>query len=160
MKRERRRGAAAMEFALWLPIMMLVFAGIVDLASFVSTLHRVSRSARDGARLSATLTYASMPVGATATVMETSLEARCVSQATAVLTDSGGTCGTGCTITCNWYTDTSIAAAGLRSPPEIVEATVKVRYNSVFKLIPALSGRNSTARFRMLTQIQVADIVP
>lgn len=47
----RRRGTAAMEFALCLPVTMLVFGSVVDGGRVMSVNHSLARAARDGARI-------------------------------------------------------------------------------------------------------------
>ncbi len=46
----RRRGAAAVEFALWLPFVALLFSCLVDFSQYMSQKHGVTRAAREGAR--------------------------------------------------------------------------------------------------------------
>jgi Flp pilus assembly protein TadG len=50
---QRRRGSALIEFALWLPIMMLMLAGLLDLSWYMATSQNVMQAARDGARTGA-----------------------------------------------------------------------------------------------------------
>ncbi len=83
-----RRGGAAVEFALTLPVLLLVFAGIVDLSLYVHARHDVQRAAREGARLAATTRD---PDGTGAS------EAAGRAQALAVLDALGTDCGGGCT---------------------------------------------------------------
>lgn len=47
----RRRGAAAIEFVMWLPILAVLISGLVDIGWYMSTYHRVQRVAQDGARV-------------------------------------------------------------------------------------------------------------
>ncbi len=52
-----RRGATAVEFALTLPVILLLIVGTVDVTRWTSTCHRLARSVHDGARVgTATLT--------------------------------------------------------------------------------------------------------
>lgn len=49
----RRRGAAAIEFALWQPILFLLLAGVVDLSTYLSRQALITRATHDGARAGA-----------------------------------------------------------------------------------------------------------
>lgn len=51
IQRRRRRGGAAIEFGLWLPVIMSMLAGIVDIGWMMHAHHNVVRAARDGARV-------------------------------------------------------------------------------------------------------------
>lgn len=53
LNRARRRGNAAIEFALAAPLILIVLAGIVDGGAFLICQHSVGRAARDGARVGA-----------------------------------------------------------------------------------------------------------
>lgn len=53
--RRQRRGGAAIEFALWLPVLAILLSGIIDIAWMVSRYHNVVRAARDGARVGAAI---------------------------------------------------------------------------------------------------------
>ncbi len=84
-----RRGGAAVEFALTLPVLLLVFAGIVDLSTYVHARHDVQRAAREGARLAAATRD---PDGTGAA------EAAGSAHALAVLDALGTPCGGSCTV--------------------------------------------------------------
>lgn len=47
---KRERGASAVEFAILLPVLLLVIAGIVDLGRFLFTQISLTNAAREGAR--------------------------------------------------------------------------------------------------------------
>ncbi|MCB9675569.1 MAG: pilus assembly protein [Alphaproteobacteria bacterium] len=49
-QRSRRRGSAAIEFAFWLPVVMVMLSGIIDFGWYMSRSEIVMRAARDGAR--------------------------------------------------------------------------------------------------------------
>lgn len=93
--RARRRGAAALEFALCLPVILLVIGGIVDLSAFVELTQVASRAARDGARIGATVIEGDDPTGE-------GIEAAAVEQAELLLAEAGRPCGAGCDITADW----------------------------------------------------------
>ena len=95
--RNRRGGNALLEFALWLPILMVVISGIVDLSMYLSTLQAVSRAARDGARVGSAVIEGSAPTGAT-------IRAEAEDQSIAMLDEMGRTCTAvpECTVTTSW----------------------------------------------------------
>jgi Flp pilus assembly protein TadG len=45
-----RKGAAAIEFAFWLPVVMVMLSGIIDFGWYMARSEIVMRAARDGAR--------------------------------------------------------------------------------------------------------------
>jgi len=49
-RENRRRGAAAIEFGLWMPILAILLSGLVDLSWFMSRYHLVQRATMDGVR--------------------------------------------------------------------------------------------------------------
>ena len=54
LKREtNRRGAAVIEFGLWVLILVTMVSGIIDFGAFMHQLHVVQRAARDAARVAA-----------------------------------------------------------------------------------------------------------
>lgn len=155
----RRRGAAALEFALWMPVMLLMFGGIVDLSLYMNNVHGVVRVVREAARLTASTGLGGL-VATTTTAIDAEMEANCLTHANKVLTDMNDSCGTGCTLTCAWRTDTTPAAAALDSPPEIITVTLSKPYRTILNLVPSLTSVNARAQFVMVTTIQVDDIVP
>ena len=54
-KRKERRGAVAVEFALVLPMLMLLVFGIIDFGRAYYTLNQIISSVREGARFAAVL---------------------------------------------------------------------------------------------------------
>lgn len=50
-RRHARRGAAAMEFGLWFPVILSVLIGVLDGGMAMSRQHVLARAARDGARI-------------------------------------------------------------------------------------------------------------
>ena len=91
----RRRGAAAVEFALCLPPMVLIVGGIIDLSTFLTTQQIVSRAARDGARVGSAVIEGASPTGA-------QIEAQASAQAGLLLGEAGLPCGSGCTVAADW----------------------------------------------------------
>lgn len=160
MRRQRslRRGASAVEFALWMPLMLLLFGGVVDLSLYMNQTHTVARVAREAARHAASSTMSQLADSSSTTAIDASIESACEDHARRVLTDLGQTCD-GCVIRCAWRTDTSAEAAELLDP-EFIETLVSMRYRSVLNLLPFLSNADSSTTFTMMTQIQSTDPVP
>lgn len=94
-KRAPRRGAAAMEFALWLAAFLVVLVCTIDLAHFLNVYIVVQRAARDGARYASTILEDPPETG-------DSIEAAARDHATLVLSSSGLTCTAGCSVTASW----------------------------------------------------------
>lgn len=59
MKRRLDRGAAAVEFALVLPVLLLVIFGIIDFGRMLNAQLQVSEAAREGARAASVITGSS-----------------------------------------------------------------------------------------------------
>lgn len=137
MTRAARRGAAAIEFALALPILVVVFAGVVDLAAYVSTAHRVMRAARDGARTGAGTLEGASPTGS-------EIEAAAVAQARTLLRETSLPDADAATITATWDYSCTWACV-------LVE--VDYPYEPLVGMIPGLDD-GIQARFTMLTQQQ------
>ncbi len=95
MSRAGRRGAAAVEFALCLPVLVLVVAGVADLSALVSLLQLLSRAARDGARIGSTVIEGDAATG-------DAIEAAAVEQAELLLSEAGRPCADGCAVTAEW----------------------------------------------------------
>jgi hypothetical protein len=53
MKRDRRRGAAAVEFAVIAPVLLTIVLGTVDVARLLDAQNQLAVAAREGARLAA-----------------------------------------------------------------------------------------------------------
>ena len=51
----RKRGAAAIEFSIWLIVLLTLISGVVDWGSFMTTRVIVARAAMDGARVASTI---------------------------------------------------------------------------------------------------------
>ncbi|MDP2316656.1 MAG: pilus assembly protein [Pseudomonadota bacterium] len=132
-----RRGAAALEFALCLPIFAVIVAGIADLSMFVSVLQLVSRAARDGARIGSATIEGDAPTG-------DQIEADAVAHVELLLAAAGRPCGADCTVTAEW-----IDIDG----PMFVRVRVSYPYEPFVGLTAFLADR-ATAEFTMMTQQQ------
>jgi Flp pilus assembly protein TadG len=132
-----RAGAAAIEFALCLPIVLAILGAVVDLSFYISTIEFVSRAAREGARVGSTVIEGATPTG-------DQIEAEAESQTAILLTEMGHACGANCTVQADWLQiDT--------------EWYVRVRVDYPYEPIVGLAAYlpdYATAEFTMLTQQQ------
>ncbi len=135
-----RKGAAALEAALVLPVLLLLFAGILDLSNYISTYHRVNRVARDAARVGSVVIEGDEPTG-------DGIREAAESHAELALDAAGLACLTGCTIETEWEID---AASGYA----FVVVGVEYPYDGLTGLIPLLTDIGITTQFAMVTQQQ------
>lgn len=142
-QRKVRRGASAIEFGLWVPVIMALFAGVVDISRFISLQHTIQRAARDAARSGSSLTRALSGAG---TATEADIEGTASTHARNVLVDSGLPCATGCTITSTWAFSTV-------SDSWVLSVRVTYPFTPLIGLLPMLNGSVSKD-FTMLTQTQ------
>ena len=139
MRTTRRRGIAAMEFAFWLPVIMTLLGGIIDVGWYLSCYQNVVRAARSGARLgSATLEPNGTPAG-------TVIEAAAIAQAELVLEGVGMECTptNGCLIDAVWDISSGRAA---------VVVTVSYPFDALVGIVPVPDP--IVAQFTMMTQQQ------
>lgn len=93
LMRRFRRGAAAVEFAMLVPVFAMVAVATAELSSFMSQRFLVQRAAMDGARLGATTLEGSLGDGSL-------IEAAAESQARGLLAHAGRPCVEGeCSVT-------------------------------------------------------------
>lgn len=135
--RRRRRGAAAVEFALSLPFIVALFGGVVDLCLYMSRCHVIARAARDGARVGSVTFEGTSPTGAL-------IEDAAVDQAMAILEQTGLECAAECQVLADWH-----AVDGYQM------ITVYVEYPFV-ALVGILPSMNDAVAFEftMMTQQQ------
>jgi Flp pilus assembly protein TadG len=131
-----RRGAVAIEFALCIPILCFVIAGVVDIGMYLSLTQLLSRAARDGARVGASTLEGIAPDG-------TLIEAAAINQAQLLLNEAGLSC-VGCVVA-DWVT---IDAT------EDIFVEVDYPYVPFFGGFAQISG-DATADFTMMTQEQI-----
>ena len=87
-RRRGRRGAAAVEFALVVPLLLLIVLGIVDFGFMLSDRQAVSQAAAEGARAAAV--SQGDPVADGKAAMQAALKTQF---------GNGFSCGSGCTVT-------------------------------------------------------------
>jgi Flp pilus assembly protein TadG len=133
----RSRGAAAVEFALCLPFVVTLLAGLIDGGMHLATMHLVSRAARDGARIGST-TNEPFPADGSLII------ANATATATSSMTGAGFSPGH-FTVTATWPQD----ADGLRWVNVVVTGSQPPMFGSLSPF-----GGTLTQRFTMVTQEQ------
>lgn len=104
MIRHSRKGAALLEFALWLLPILILLTGVVEVSRMLSLEHQVSRAARDATRVGS-MVMSDPLTGGPAT--ESVIEAAAIDHGVNILNDSGYNCASGCVVTATWYVNTS-----------------------------------------------------
>ncbi len=138
-RRRRRRGIAAVEFGLTLPVFMLVLSGVVELSNFVSSYHHVQRAARDGARVGSITIEGPNPDGSV-------IKQAAAQQAMDVLEASGKSCSVpGCVVAVDWFSEQGYM---------FVSVTVVYPYEPMLGLFGQFANE-SVAQFTMMTQQQL-----
>jgi Flp pilus assembly protein TadG len=143
MKWRGRRGGAAIEFALFLPILCCVLGVITDLGWYFWRHNIILDAAREGARVGADTTD-SPTLDAPAS--EAEIEAAAVSQARAVLTTHGLVCSTGCVVTSEFTSDAV-------THYELIIVRVEYPFTPLIGMWPGMDG-DVTAEFTMFTAVQ------
>lgn len=136
-----RRGIAASEFALLLPVLTLVVAAVIDLTEYLTLYKIMAMAARNGALDAAGVTSVS---GMSPTNMDLEYTAETAVEGT--LSDAGYTCGAACAVDATWEPSTT-------SGWSLCSVEVTWQYTSLTGLTPLLDGP-ITARFTTLTQYQ------
>ena len=126
--RTPRRGTAATEFALWLPILAVLIAGVVDWGSYMNVRAGVTRAAIDGARVGASKFESATDTGGSVSGPAAETRAR------AVLTSLGMGCAAGCSVTATFCPrDTAgicdVTTGGGTLQPPVDALHVQVSYN-------------------------------
>lgn len=123
-----RRGVAATEFALWLPILLLLIAGVIDWGAYMNARSGVTRAVIDGARVGAAqFESATDPAGSVAGPVAEQ-------RARDVLDGLGLGCN-GCVITADFCARNTAGpcdvngAAGVPQTPPVDSLLVRIRYD-------------------------------
>lgn len=133
--RTSRRGISATEFALWLPIIVVLVTGVIEFSWYMTQTLNVSRAARDGSRYGASVYEPPAMTRGTRTVPEAEAFAR------DILEGAGLACGSDCEIEANYETD----------PFEMIRVTVTYPYHSLFGVVPI----SETIRYTFVTAVEV-----
>ncbi len=120
-----RRGAAAVEFALMLPVVMLIASAVLDYSWYLHRSADVLTATRDGTRFGATVEQTDDPVTSA------------TDRATTSLTDMGFDCAgaSGCDI------DAELDEVGGRA---VLRVTLRVDYTPVIGLVPTPDDMSAT----------------
>jgi len=135
--RRSQKGAALLEFALTLPVLLLLLGMIVDISLYIARSLDIMRAAHEGARIGSITLEGSAPTG---TVIRNAAN----TQALTILTQSGLSCGTGCIISSRWY---------LLNNLHYLEVNVQYPYTPLIGFTSLLSSKIN-ASFTVLTQQQ------
>jgi len=136
VRSHERRGTAATEFALLLPILLSVLIGVVDGGLAMSKQHMLARAARDGARIGSMTIE---PIPATGELIELAAEEAALRSLTAAGLTSG------VFVTADWDVDESGLAW--------VTVVVSAEHRSILGPMSPLHGTHARS-FTMLTQEQ------
>jgi len=114
-----RRGSSAIEFALTLPILIVILAGILEYGWYLFQLSNVVHAVRDGARIGVTVPAGDSP----------GPEARATAHARDVLNGLGVPCSEsgGCQV---------VAAIAPAGDVEVLVLTIEVEYEPMIGLLP------------------------
>lgn len=137
-RRPTRRGVAAIEFAITLPVLLTIFIGVVEISLLLSRQYLINRAARDACRVGSTVIEGVDPTG---DLIERAAE----DHARFVLLSAGLTCAGGCIIDAEWYELHSWY---------VLYVTVDMPYRSLTGLTPFMPD-HTRGEFTMLTQQQV-----
>jgi Flp pilus assembly protein TadG len=136
IRRQRRRGAAAIEFGYWLLPLAIIVSGLVDLGWYMSRYHMVQRATMDGVRYGIRFgSEEEQGVDVQGSVQTTVAEDRAN-----VLLNGFGLSGT------------PAATFHPDSPYDMLRMTVTVPYQPLVGILPMPA--NITARFEMMAEKQ------
>jgi hypothetical protein len=138
-RQSSRRGIAAVEFALTLPVFLVALTGVVELSHFISQFHHVQRAARDAARIGSITLEGQNPDGEL-------IKQNAAQHAIDVLEAAGKPCEEGCVVASDWYKD---------GDWYFVTVTVAYPYEPLTWMFGELAEQ-SVAQFTMMTQEQGA----
>ena len=138
MNRSRRHGSAAVEFALTLPVLLLVVIGVIELSLLMHRSYATTRVARDACRIGSGVLEGVDPTGEF-------IELAAEDHATFALEAAGIDCGAGCDIDATWYESEGWM---------LLRVDVDVPYQSFTRLLPMLPD-TTHGGFVMLTQQQI-----
>jgi len=140
MLRHRRRGSSALEFVLVLPVLTALFGAIIELSLYISTMHRVSRIARDSARVGSVVIEGPDADG-------TLIEEAAAEHAELAIDAAGLSCEGTCDIEAEWLYDED-------SEFMVIRVAVTLPHKGVTGYMPILEQDGVRSEFYMLTQQQ------
>lgn len=127
-RRDGRRGQSLVEFALVLPVLLLVFMGILDFGRAIFAYNSLSNAAREGARVAIVdqTVVGGVPVGAT----------EAANQATGLGLDPSDVND----VLVSYLLPDLSGACPSRALACVAEVTVRYQYNAITPIIGALIG--------------------
>jgi Flp pilus assembly protein TadG len=143
---KRQRGAAALEFALVAPVLLLMMLGMIDFGLRLNAEAVVTNAARDGARV-ASLGGDSAQVIAAA--QKSSYPSATVKVDCLLLTDLATACDGGATY--------DVARADKKTTSNVARVTVTYHYSYITPL-PAWIGFSSTANIQKVSYMRIEGI--
>lgn len=139
-----RRGASAIEFGLWLPILATTLSATVDLGWAMWTKQLVENASREGARAGSRVTKSP---GTSNAATEADIETAALAQATRLLSEQNVNCPADCRVTATWFTDTVTGY-------EMLTVGVTYDYSPLIGVLPSLFT-DMHADFTVMTLLQV-----
>jgi hypothetical protein len=130
MSASSRRGASAIEFAMWLPILLMFISAVVDWGVYMTTRVTVARAVMEGTRFGAAVFEpTTVPAGS-------QIVPRARSRTVKLLQDMGITCAPpGCSINVT-YCDTGQGGPCQNPPFDGLVVEVTVPYRPFFDFVP------------------------
>jgi hypothetical protein len=134
----RRRGVAAIEFALTVPFLLAVVLGVVEFSLLMHRTHLMHRASLDACRTGASVLEGVTPTG-------DQIEAAAIAEARFSLGAAGIPCGVDCVIQADWHR--------VNRKWMMLTVNIDVPYAGVTGLVPRLPA-TTHGEFTMLTQQQ------
>jgi hypothetical protein len=145
-----RRGSTAIEFALWLPILLMFLSAVVDWGHHWNQRVAVARAVMEGSR-----TASAVYEGPTVLPPGSKISQRARDRTQLIMGEFGIPCPSpACTIQVDWC-NTGGAVCG--SPPfQAIQIRVQLQYQPLFGMVP--TPTTITENFLMATEYQRPDI--
>ena len=138
-ERSDRRGASAIEFVLWLPVLLTLLSGIIDISWYMSRYHLVQRATMDGVRYGVRQAAEEAPSDTQGSKQVPAAEAR----AQSMLTGYG---------LANPNVHAQLIPDGGGCPFDRLEMTTRAQFQPLVGFIPLPT--HITATFAMMSEIQ------
>jgi len=133
-----RSGSAAIEFALWLPVLLMFVATIVDYGIYMTERVSVARATMEGARSGAAIFEPDLVSPGT------NIRPAALARSSDILTQLGVTCpSASCTIDVTYCPSPGGGACGF-PPFDAVMVDIKLQFTPLFGLVPTPSVIHET----------------
>lgn len=144
--RATRRGAAAVEFALWLPILLIFVSAVIDWGSYMTTRVTVARAVMEGTRTGASV-FEPPNIGARGS----RIVPRTIQRTEQIFTDMGITCASpGCFRV--EYCDTGEGGVCRNPPLNAIVVEARMPFVPFFGFVPVPDS--IVERFEMAVESQ------